>query len=99
MTKLIPRCHDKKNPAVTSTGHLVPCCWCDNGRTEFYEDIKKFGLYDEELRLDNVSSVKDIVLSKQWVKFHYTLLTDPENSPLICKERCSENSKDSDDDE
>jgi hypothetical protein len=100
--KLYPRCHpswqdselDNKNVlkrgiSYVGTGHILPCCWCDyNDNREFHE----MGMLDEELKLENVNSVQEIFLSKQWVHFHKTLIFEPEKAPRVCKQRCSKQS-------
>lgn len=98
--KLYPKCHPSwnvdgkiikntpKTPEYTADGYIVPCCWCDcPDKTDF----KKFGLYDEKLKLKNVDSVDQIYKSSQWINFHYMLLNNPEDAPAICKKGCSHN--------
>jgi hypothetical protein len=97
--KIYPRCHPewidreipknvvKRGPAYTGTGHMLPCCWCDQSGNE---DIRKMGLLDDHMKLKNFKSVKEIFLTKEWVSFHKTLLISPENAPSVCKKKCSE---------
>lgn len=101
--KLYPKCHpywyDEEIPvkfrrqravSYTASGYMMPCCWCDQiDMSEF----KKLGMLDEELKLENNSSVKQIMLSKQWVSFHKMLIENPENSPTVCKRKCSDRPK------
>jgi hypothetical protein len=98
--KLYPKCHpvwiegDKvhkvKEPMVvthSAIGVVLPCCMCFmmRGRKEFEE----LGMFDDELKIQNVSKIDDIILSKQWLTFHRILLETPEKAPSICKEKCS----------
>jgi hypothetical protein len=102
--KLYPRCHptsidhikqqlgtDKKivtrGLAYISTGHLLPCCWCDyNGNTDFDS------LLTDELKLKNFNSVKELLLTKEWVSFHKILFFKPEEAPEVCRKKCSKKS-------
>ena len=101
--KLYPRCHPQWNGDyqldktvqirglfLNASGYLLPCCWCEH--SSHYEEFKSLGFFDENLNIDNVNSVKEILLSKQWINFHKTLLTNPDNAPTICKHSCSEQS-------
>jgi hypothetical protein len=96
--KLYPRCHGEldgvpipKNVRVqgiayTAKGYLLPCCWCD---TLSDEEFSKIGMFDESLKLENNENVQDIIISRQWVQFHKTLLFNPENAPTVCRKICS----------
>ena len=97
--RLYPQCHpywieDEKQTELktikvltyTATGYVVPCCFVDTWDNKDYIDA---GLFDEELKLENVSKVEDIILSKQWINFHKNLLEKPESAPSICKKNCS----------
>ena len=98
--KLYPKCHPyiyddnaeapvkfrkQKKIAYTAQGYVVPCCWCDDVDMS---DFEKNGLLDEELKLENVDKVDKILISKQWLSFHKTLILQPENAPTICKKKC-----------
>jgi len=97
--KLYPQCHpywkeDGKTikikqqvVAYSAQGYLLPCCWCD---VIDKKDFKELGILDDELKLSNVSKVEDIIISKQWVNFHKTLLHSPQKAPQVCKERCGD---------
>jgi hypothetical protein len=100
--EIIPQCHPysvvdgeiqkqrkTKRIAYTSTGYILPCCWCDvSGNKAEREDYVQFGLFDEDLKLKNNENIKNILLSKQWVNFHKTLLDSPEKAPIRCKRYC-----------
>jgi hypothetical protein len=98
--KLYPKCHPywvidgnivNNRPVAmehTNTGYLLPCCWVDS--LDHIEELKSFGMLDESLKLDNNNSVKEIMLSKQWVNFHKILFEDQENAHSLCKKQCSE---------
>lgn len=99
--KIYPRCHPydytkpkppksewirPKPPTYSTRGWFVPCCWCDMPDMKEFE---QFGILDEELKVENVKNLKQVFLSKQWIKFHKMLTEDQENAPSCCKERCS----------
>ena len=97
--KLYPRCHPgiidelklekpvlTRGIAYTGTGHLLPCCWCDDVNNK---EIYEMGLLDDSMKLENFDSVKDVLISKPWVQFHKTLLIKPEHAPRVCKTKCS----------
>jgi hypothetical protein len=96
--KLYPQCHPywkedgkiiKIKPQVvaySAQGYLLPCCWCD---VIDKKDFKEKGLLDDDLKLSKVNKLEDIIISKQWVNFHKSLLESPEKSPKVCKERCN----------
>jgi len=100
--EIIPQCHpytvidgeikNKRNTkriAYTSTGYILPCCWCDvAGNKEERDEYVEFGLFDEDLKLKNHKGIKEIMLSKQWINFHKTLLDSPEKAPSRCKKYC-----------
>ena len=101
--KLYPRCHpewvnespiekhvQKRGLFINASGYLLPCCWCEH--TNNYDDFKDRGFFDKELHVDNVSGIKQILLSKQWITFHKTLVDNPEQAPAICKHSCSKKS-------
>lgn len=96
---IYPKCHpywvinNKKvlNPRIqgvsyTADGYILPCCWCDKPEAN---DFYKLGLYDEDLKLDNVDDIQEeIICSPEWYNFHTILLTEPQNAPNICKKKC-----------
>jgi hypothetical protein len=96
--KLYPRCHPYWIDGETKTklntmqilthtaeGHLLPCCMCD---TSNKTELSSFGMFDEELKIENVDNIKRILLSKQWINFHKMLLENPDSAPKICKKYC-----------
>jgi hypothetical protein len=101
MSKLYPQCHpywfnedgtktktfNVKILTHTSTGYIVPCCETDlpDGLND---EIKNFGLLDEELKLANNTRIEQIMISPQWLKFHKTLLEEPEKAPKVCHRIC-----------
>jgi len=99
---MYPRCHPYwvdgnkkienrkiKGVAYVSTGHLLPCCWCDGDDIEVISQYFKFGLFDEDLKVENNDSLINILLSPEWIDFHKSLLEDPDNAPRPCKKHCS----------
>ena len=77
-----PSCiHDNKEPAYSSTGYILPCCWCDTG---FILEDKDFAsIVQEKFRLDNVQSVKEIVESVEWKEFKKF-----NTIPVVCQRYC-----------
>lgn len=67
----------------SARGYLLPCCWLDSNENYY-------GILDEDLKLKNHKSIKTILISPQWVKFHNTLMGDIENAPAVCKVKCNE---------
>lgn len=96
--KLYPRCHPydpnsetpvvrkQKAVAYSARGWFMPCCWLDDIETD---QIKEFGLLDDDIKVENVDKLEQIFLSRQWVHFHKMLVEHPENAPDICKNKCS----------
>ena len=99
---MYPKCHpywvidDKKikntdvsGIAYVSTGHLLPCCWCDFERADVVNQYAEYGLFNEDLKVENNESTLDILMSPEWKSFHKMLLEEPEKAPLPCKKYCS----------
>lgn len=100
--KLYPKCHPYweidgekiKNPIVktlayTAQGYLLPCCWCDQAKQRAIQEFKLFGFYEPELKVSNVDNIeKEILSSPEWYHFHETLVHNPKDAPLICKQKC-----------
>ena len=78
-----PSCiHDNKEPAYSSTGYILPCCWCDTGFLLQDEDFSS--IVQDKFKLDNVDKVSDIMESKEWKEFFKF-----ETVPLVCQKHCS----------
>lgn len=77
-----PSCiHDNKEPAYSSTGYILPCCWCDTGFLLQDEDFSS--IVQDKFKLDNVNKVSDIMESKEWKDFFKF-----ETIPLVCQRYC-----------
>jgi hypothetical protein len=100
VTSLKPKCHpfwiengekvindNMTSLAFTSTGYVMPCCWMDPVLTSEKEDNP---LFVEELKLEKHKSVKEVLLSKQWVQFHRDLIDKPEQAMKCCKITCGQ---------
>ena len=101
--KMYPKCHpywvDGKNKkiknaevkpiAYVSTGHLLPCCWCDLEKADDVTQYAEYGLFNEDLKVENNESTLDILMSPEWKSFHKMLLEEPEKAPRACKKHCS----------
>jgi hypothetical protein len=100
--KLYPKCHPYweidgekiQNPEVIQVayiaqGYLLPCCWCDAMHPNQRKSMEMLGLFDEELKVENVDDIElEILASPEWYKFHNTLLQEPHNAPPACKKKC-----------
>ena len=86
-----PKCiNEGKADTYCNTGHLLPCCMLDDGT----EDDKWITtLRSEHLKVENVSSVKEIHHSDEWLAFHTMLLENPDDAPRKCKSYCGSNKK------
>ena len=91
-----------KRVGYSSLGWLMPCRWIDPrnmldlSETKMFrghnKNLKKHELYvnmfKEELKLSNVESVEEIVLSTEWREFFEALLHDTEKVPEHCHQYC-----------
>lgn len=84
--KCLPNAKSNQGIAYDSSGYLLPCCWLVNSLKD--QEKEKFGLYAEELKLSNNSSVDNIVYSETWQKFRNMLVNDPESAPVKCHRMC-----------
>ncbi len=87
---LKPKCHNGKGIAYVSTGHLLPCCWCDTIHPKAKQQFIDLGFFYEDLKLENNDTIEDILLSDVWIDFHKMLYERSEDAPYICKKKCSE---------
>jgi hypothetical protein len=87
---LKPKCHKFKGAAYVSSGHLLPCCWCDTIYPEAKEEFIKLGFFFEDLKLENNDTIEDILMSDVWIDFHKKLIKNPEEAPLVCKKNCTD---------
>ena len=69
----------------TSSGHLLPCCWCDKAA---YFDPGFKTLLTEELKVENVNSISEIFTSSAWIAFDNILHGDGKGAPKTCKKYC-----------
>ena len=102
--KILPKCHpywkigdkitDNRQVVTvgyTAQGYLLPCCWCDLQTPKETEQYAKFGLFNQNLKVENVDDIEDILTSPEWQNFHETLLKDPQSAPAQCKRMCGTN--------
>ena len=82
--KVNPKCLVKKELAYTATGHLLPCCWCENQK-----DKEFLPLYKEKLKIENVDGIDEILLSDEWKHFADLLTKNPvKTAPKTCWKYC-----------
>lgn len=83
--KINPKCLNGENsPAYTTRGYVLPCCWCDSPMVRPLLELH--GMYEEELKVENVEKIEDIILSDQWQDFYRNLDSFP-----LCQYKCSKN--------
>jgi len=78
--------NNSKGAAYTSDGYMLPCCWLDDPQVLRY--VKKSGLKDPKLAVENISSLEEIFGSDAWENFFQKLVNDPDNCSYICKKKC-----------
>ena len=76
---------------MSNEGYLSPCCWAAADKRHEYEFLRK-----EHLNIKNVSSIEEILTSKEWEDFYEILTKNPEQSPPCCKLHCCKDYNDSD---
>ena len=88
---LKPKCARGKSLALNAEGYLLPCCWTDplrklksdyDGNMDGMDD-----LFKEELKVENVDTIEDIILSTEWLDF-FNKLNEGTNVPKICTKYC-----------
>jgi hypothetical protein len=91
--KLYPKClnNGKDGPKpiyYSSSGYLLPCCWCEGNHVEEFSEFTQ-----AQYHISNISNMNDIVYSKAFVDFYAMLNTSPEKAPTPCKHFCSKKRK------
>jgi hypothetical protein len=81
--KLDPICFKKFSMAVTNTGYLLPCCYCDDIYT--FEDIE-FQKLMAASKIDEHETLEEIVFSKEWKDFEENLRNH--KGPPCCIQIC-----------
>ena len=88
---LKPKCAKGKSFALNAQGYLLPCCWTDplrklkpnyDGNMDGMDD-----LFKEELKVENVYTIEDIILSTEWLDF-FNKLNEGTNVPKIGTKYC-----------
>ena len=82
LRKLHPRCLDGKAVGYSATGHMLPCCWCDD-----HNDPGFNSLLTEGLKIVNNNTVEDIFESKPWKDFAEKLHSG-RGLPYTCYKYC-----------
>ena len=81
---LKPKCHKGRGIAYVSTGHLLPCCWCDTIHPKAKQQFVDLGFFYEDLNLENNDTIEDILMSDVWINFHRMLYERSEDAPYVC---------------
>ena len=72
---------------------MLHCCWTDplrNLKTYYYGSMDGMdNLFKEELKIENVDTVEDIIMSTEWLDFFERLTTGTE-IPKICVRYCGD---------
>ena len=77
---------DNKGAAYTSDGFMLPCCWLDDPPVHRY--LKKSGLKNPKLSVENNDNLEQIFGSDAWENFFQKLVNDPDNCSYMCKKKC-----------
>ncbi len=89
--KLNPQCiNNEKEIALSATGWILPCCWCDNS-TEDLNEFRALGFFDSDLKLENSNSLNEILTSDCWTNFYSILNNRADFAPRVCKSFCGVN--------
>ena len=81
-----PLCVEKprgKFVGHNATGHLLPCCWCENTDDPDFDT-----LLQDHLKIENVDGIDEIILSNEWLEFVRILVEDPLKAPKSCWRYC-----------
>jgi hypothetical protein len=82
-----PSCiHDNKELAYSSTGYILPCCWCDSGFILDDDDFKN--IVQDKFKVENVENVSEILESDEWIDFFKF-----EKIPVVCQKYCGGGSR------
>lgn len=83
---LDPKCFKDQELAVTNTGYLVPCCYCDDKATM---DDPGFQKLLKVSKISSYDSIDEILNTKQWKKFYERLKRN--KGPDACMQVCGVN--------
>ena len=88
--KLDPMCFKRFPMAITNTGYLLPCCYCDDKPTLQDLGFKKLM---EVSKIDEYSNLNEIVSTKEWKDFENNLRNHkgPPACMTICRVRENKN--------
>jgi len=81
--ELNPLCFGKLPMAVTNTGYLLPCCYCDDKWT--FEDIE-FQKLMAASKIEEHNTLDEIIFSKEWKDFEENLRNH--KGPPCCFQVC-----------
>jgi len=84
--KFEPKCITGENrAAINNRGHLLPCCWVDEGWALEEPELKKIVKVS---KISEYEDVEEILFTKEWIEF-YNNLKSEKNIPTICKHHCT----------
>lgn len=85
MKTIQPKClNGQQELGHTARGYVLPCCWWD---VPFLFDSEIKELVKEKFRLNNASSINEILQSEEWKTFYQDLKKG--NAPSHCYKFCS----------
>ncbi len=88
MVKIKPKCMYGMEAAVTATGWLVPCCWCDQPPTMNNGNFKRM-ILNPKLSLSKIKNINEITYSDGWQEFKKHLIeSNIDKLPPVCKKHC-----------
>ena len=84
--KFEPRCiSGQSQAAVNNRGHLLPCCWTDEGWALEEPELKKIVKVS---KISEYDDIEDILFTKEWIEF-YSNLKAEKNIATICRHHCT----------
>ena len=81
--KLNPMCFKSFPMAVTNTGYLLPCCYCDDKWTLENPEFQKLMAVS---KIDEHQTLDEIVSKKEWIDFEENLRNH--KGPHACISTC-----------
>lgn len=85
---IFPKCMIGREPQITYTGHVLPCCWIDYRKElKFVDGLSKTNpFWRDDFNLYN-NKLQDIIESTEWNEMLQNIYKD---TPIKCSIKCSE---------
>jgi len=81
--RLDPQCFRGFPMAVTNTGYLIPCCYCDDPKTLNDPEFKKLLAVS---KINDYDTLDEIINTKEWKRFEKNLRRNI--GPHACMHTC-----------